>query len=215
MFGFLSKSLKNRVIWVSRVRFIPFFLLLVASIITNLLLARKVRVQEQMLIAMSAKANLIGLTVPPIDVRTADGQVQRITHSGDRATVLYIFRPECGWCEKNVANINALAAQINQKYRILGVSLPSERAREYVDQGILQFPTYSEVEETTQLAYKLGPTPQTLVISSEGRVLKNWKGAYSSTLKQEIEEYFNLHLPGINVSGSTSTTCNEPTDNNQ
>ncbi|MGE0887721.1 MAG: hypothetical protein AB7P14_29725 [Blastocatellales bacterium] len=42
----------------------------------------------------------------------------------------------------------------------------------------------------------LGSTPQTIVISPEGKVLKNWVGAYGSS-KPEIEAYFGVQLPGI------------------
>jgi len=46
-------------------------------------------------------------------------------------------------------------------------------------------------------AYKVGGTPNTLVISPEGRVLKNWRGAYMDDLQREVEQYFEVELPGI------------------
>jgi hypothetical protein len=46
-------------------------------------------------------------------------------------------------------------------------------------------------------AYKLGGTPQTLVVSEDGKVMKNWKGAYMSNIQKEVEDYFHIDLPGI------------------
>jgi len=35
-----------------------------------------------------------------------------------------------------------------------------------------------------------------LVVSGQGRVLKNSKGPYSDALKKEVEAYFDVELPG-------------------
>jgi hypothetical protein len=43
----------------------------------------------------------------------------------------------------------------------------------------------------------LGSTPQTIVISPEGRVLKNWTGSYGEQVQAELEEYFQIRLPGL------------------
>lgn len=45
--------------------------------------------------------------------------------------------------------------------------------------------------------YKFGGTPQTLVVSADGHVIKNWTGAYSGSLKTEIEGFFQIELPGL------------------
>lgn len=59
------------------------------------------------------------------------------------------------------------------------------------------FPVYNDLSPHSTSSYKLGGTPQTLVISSEGRILKSWFGAYSGPVAQEVEEYFSIRLPGI------------------
>ena len=45
----------------------------------------------------------------------------------------------------------------------------------------------------------LGSTPQTIVVSPEGKVLKVWTGAYDDKLKSEIEDYFGTQLPGLSA----------------
>jgi hypothetical protein len=34
-------------------------------------------------------------------------------------------------------------------------------------------------------------------VSSDGKIIKSWFGAYSGDLQREVEEYFKTHLPGI------------------
>jgi len=59
------------------------------------------------------------------------------------------------------------------------------------------FPVYTGLKTNTTQAYKFGGTPQTLVISSDGHVQKNWMGAYAGATKSEIEAYFEVHLPEL------------------
>ena len=47
-------------------------------------------------------------------------------------------------------------------------------------------------------AYRLSGTPQTIVVSSRGEVMKNWNGAYVGDVKHEVESYFGIILPGLN-----------------
>jgi hypothetical protein len=46
-------------------------------------------------------------------------------------------------------------------------------------------------------SYGLGPTPLTLVLSSDGEILKSWVGAYSGHTQKEVESYFGITLPGL------------------
>jgi hypothetical protein len=43
----------------------------------------------------------------------------------------------------------------------------------------------------------LESTPQTIIISPDGRVMKNWVGAYGESLRPEVEAYFGIKLPGL------------------
>lgn len=45
----------------------------------------------------------------------------------------------------------------------------------------------------------LGATPQT-VVSREGRVVKNWIGAFGPNSQADVEEFFGVQLPGLTVS---------------
>jgi hypothetical protein len=45
--------------------------------------------------------------------------------------------------------------------------------------------------------YKLGGTPQTIVVSPQGQVTRIWSGAFAEDLQREVEDYFSVKLPGI------------------
>ena len=61
----------------------------------------------------------------------------------------------------------------------------------------MQFPIYTDLAANSVLAYRLGGTPNTLVVSGDGRLLHQWRGAYSGSSKKEIEDYFGITLPGV------------------
>jgi len=37
----------------------------------------------------------------------------------------------------------------------------------------------------------------TIVISSEGKVLDDWSGAYAQATREDVESFFKIKLPGI------------------
>jgi hypothetical protein len=54
-------------------------------------------------------------------------------------------------------------------------------------------PARSETLHTPGM--RLKGTPQTLLIDKEGRVLKNWQGAYIGLNHADIQKYFQVRLP--------------------
>ena len=53
-----------------------------------------------------------------------------------------------------------------------------------------------DVSDITRNSLKIGGTPQTIVLSKNGEVLKSWRGAYMSTVKDDVENFFGIRLPG-------------------
>jgi len=56
---------------------------------------------------------------------------------------------------------------------------------------------YTDLSDDTKKAYKMGGTPQTIVVSSDGQVLQNWNGAYTGEQQKQVEEFFGITLPGL------------------
>jgi peroxiredoxin len=92
---------------------------------------------------------------------------------------------------------------MNGKYRIIGLSLSNEELKNYADTHLFDFPIYTKISSETLLNYKFGATPQTVVVSPDGKIEKVWKGAYSGNIQSEIEDYFRIKLPGL-VESDTS-----------
>lgn len=154
--------------------------------------------RERIQTLKSEQRLVAGTFVPPIRATDPDGRGVTISYTGDGiSTVLYVFAPDCGWCKRNIANVRAMAHNTPPRVRFIGLSLTGDGLREYLSQNDLGFPVCWGISDDVKAAYKIGGTPQTILISDQGRVLKNWMGAYSGELKKEIEAYLGVTLPGI------------------
>lgn len=114
-----------------------------------------------------------------------------------QASVSDVLSPSCIWCERNRKNIDELTKAKGKDSRFVGLSLSGEQLKEYVEEHHLNFPVYTGLKSDAIQALGLGGTPQTIVISPEGLVLKNWPGAYREQTQREVEDYFQVRLPGL------------------
>jgi peroxiredoxin len=139
----------------------------------------------------------LGTTVEPITALDLDGKPHTISYQDTgKPTVLYVLSPDCIWCDRNRENIAKLT-ELGDRFQFIGLSLTNAGLRDYVTKHQLKFPVYTNLTPETVTSLGLGTTPQTIVISPEGRVLKNWTGAYDDRKRGEIEEYFETRLPGV------------------
>jgi protein-disulfide isomerase-like protein with CxxC motif len=139
--------------------------------------------------------------VPDIIGLTPDGQGQTLHfRQATLPTVLYVFTPQCGWCKKNLPNLHALIDASGSRYLLVGISLTSQDLKEYLIKEKLSIPVYADIKPDVRSAYQLGGTPETIVISRDNKVMRVWRGAYEGALKQEIENFLQVQLPGCCVS---------------
>lgn len=172
-------------------------LLLVCSVTINVFLARKVYQTREAAYRLWSERQLIpGSAVPPLEGTTADGKQLTFNYGvSERPLLIYEFSPSCSWCVRNQQSVEALTAAIENKYRIVGVSLSAEGLDEYLKKHHFVFPILAQLSEKCLPAYKLGGTPRTVVVSPDGKVVKNWSGAYMEDVKDEVEKYFGVGLP--------------------
>jgi hypothetical protein len=172
---------------------------LAVSVTLNVLLARRVRSLTYARSASMAEYQLqVGSAVPPIAVKRLGGQKEVISYQGvNQTTILYVFTPPCSWCARNMDNFKTLLGKESGEYRFIALSLSDDTLAEYVAKNDLKLPVYSGLSMDTKAAYKLSGTPQTIVISPEGRVLQNWMGAYVGDQKSQVEAFFHVTLPGL------------------
>jgi len=174
-------------------------LLLLASLSLNVYLGWKVKQTPTASSVPPITARISpGLKVDPVTAVGLDGKQLTIAFdTTDKPTVFYVVSPSCIWCERNKANIGTLTATKGNDFRFIGLSLAESGLKEYVDRHHLNFPMYTRLTSGTISSLGLGGTPQTIVISPDGRVLKNWIGAYTEQLQPEVESYFGIQLPGL------------------
>ena len=174
-------------------------LLLLASVSLNIVLARRVWSFTHLQSSKASERLLkAGTTVAPLTAKRLDGQQEVISYQSiSEPTVLYIFTPPCSWCARNMDNLKVLLDKERGKYRFIALSLSEQTLQQYVAKNDLKIPVYSGLSSETLKTYKLGSTPQTIVISREGKVLQDWVGAYVGDQKSQVEAFFHVTLPGL------------------
>jgi len=174
---------------------------LVASLCLNVFLGWKVQRLGNTLAAIpNPNELLIGTFLSSVTVSNLNNHQETITLAGTGVpTVLYVFSPTCVWCDRNIKNIKTLADLKKDSFHFVGLSLADGNLDKYVNKHEFNFPVYKKLQMENINTLKLGSTPQTIVISPEGKVLKSWTGAYGARLKGEIETFFGAQLPGTTV----------------
>jgi peroxiredoxin len=139
-----------------------------------------------------------GMVVKSIQVKDLQGNPMSISFADSRVpAVIYVFRPACSWCAKNMRNLKTLVAAKGGNFRFVGISLQDQGVSEYVQSNGLTMPVFTQPDATAIEELHLNPTPQTIVIDINGKVIKNWAGAYQGAIKKEVESYFAINLPGL------------------
>jgi peroxiredoxin len=177
---------------------------LVLSVTVNVLLAHRLR---RLNVPKPAERILtIGSTLPPIRLKALDGHQEWLSYQNStQPTVLYVFTPSCSWCARNMDNFKTLLDKERGHYRFIGLSLSGETLPEYVAKNDLKLPVYYGVSSETLKTYKFGTTPQTIVVSPEGRILQDWVGAYAGDQKTQVEAFFRVTLPGLLIEPESGT----------
>ena len=176
-------------------------ILLLSSKGINVLLTRRIsdlRAAIRMLKQeISAAASLQkGKLFPSIQAQDVGGKPVSFDPLGDnKPTILYVFSPQCDWCTRNLDNIKALAEGTSEKYKLMGLSTSINGLKDYVVEHGLGFPVYA-MQPSDRSRLRTG-TPRTLIMSTDGKIIENWFGAYGGELQNKVEEYFQITLPGV------------------
>jgi hypothetical protein len=123
------------------------------------------------------------------------GQVEGVDFA--KPTILYVFRPSCEWCTRNLANLRAILAGVESRYRVVGLSLDPNLGDYLHRNGLdgLEVFTEPNVDAVTEL--RLGATPQMIVIAPGGTVVRSWTGALGGIVGKEVEAFLGVSLPGV------------------
>jgi len=168
--------------------------LLLSSLILNLALALKIHDLR----AVKIPPPITGVSLSPFPASDLGGRRELLTFSdAGKPTVLYVLSPDCRWCSRNLANIRTLASKRGSSYRFIGIAVAVPNPKGFSEAFDPGFPIYSISSFDVVKQIPLGTTPQTLVVTPQGLVVKNWVGAFSDSNRKEIEAYFGVELPGL------------------
>jgi peroxiredoxin len=136
----------------------------------------------------------------PLHVKRLDGSPSVVSmQEMDVPTILYVFTPECEWCERNIRNIQVLAEHAPGRYRLIGLSLDRRDVDAYVAFNSFTFPVFIEPNLETSRNYGLGATPMTFLVSKDGHVDTIWIGAYTASIIEDIRARLGVELPGMTL----------------
>lgn len=146
--------------------------------------------------AMQEQSLQPGTHLERLTFADVEGRSMGVTFLGSkRPTIIYVFSPACSWCNKNATNFNRLVGWGAGEYRFLGLCLDRTKLRttvsgSYRPEGIPigTDPSASEIKRL-----RLGATPHTILVGTDGRVMRSWVGAYDLALCREIEA--ELRIP--------------------
>lgn len=175
--------------------------LLVLSTILNVFLAIEVtnlRSKNTILSQSEEHQLLLGRNVPNLEIKDLEGKEVEVDFSKiSSPSIVYLFSPDCIWCNRNLRNIRHLYENVKDKYNFIGLSISKDSASQYVKDTEIEFPVFTEPSESNRVEYYFRSTPATYVISNEGKIIKYWSGAYAQKNTESIEAYFNIKLPGL------------------
>ena len=169
--------------------------LLAASVAVNLGLSVRVRQLHAAPVGIVAP----GTQLSPLKAQSLEGAQGEVGYGPlNRPTIFYYYSDTCAWCERNWSSVRILSARASRQFRFVAVSLskpgPATLQR---FAGDVQWAHGISGEQ--QREYGFSGTPYTLVVSSDGRVLRSWPGAYKDRVRRQLEDYFDIRLPELDT----------------
>jgi len=174
--------------------------LLVLSVGVNALQAQKIRA---LTITGRSAVSVVGRPVMSISGASLAGQPAMVTLQGRLPTVIYHFSSSCGWCDRNWDNLEAVAEAARGRYRVIAVSA-EQGLKAYAEHRALSVEVIEQLNPAAERLLNLTGTPKTIIVGADGIVTHEWPGAYTNRVARQVEELFDIHLPGLSPAGSPS-----------
>ena len=167
--------------------------LLALSAGINVLQARRI---HSLIDASTPVSPAIGTAAPPLVGFSLSGAPREVGLRTGVPTLVYYFSPTCVWCERNWENIRSLTLAAGAKYRLVAVS-SARGLKKYMDDRRLTVDVVEGIGENTRSRFGFGGTPHTVVVSGEGVITHDWRGAFTPRTERQIEDLFDVALPGV------------------
>jgi len=185
---------------ISRKMGLVLLLLMLILVALNIILVKQNRDLKTSMNAHPGRPEDIrsGTAVPALEGKDLNGNTFTISYGADRRkTVLLSFSPQCGICDMNMPNWEAIIKGVDKNaFRVAAVSLVTEGTKEYIARhNFGDTPLMAEIKAEGRSAYKFHSTPQTVLIDASGKVEKVWTGLVRGEMRKEIEQALGVKLP--------------------
>ncbi len=176
----------------------PLLILIVSSLTLNAALAARVQRQRGIIKSLTPGPVLkVGDRFGPLTGTTLQGEPATLVPAEHAGLVLYVYTASCGWCVRNANNMReTLNAARLRGMSVYALALDRKGAKEFLDSHSVEA-SIVVPSDAAKEAYSLGGTPQMLIIGPDGRIVKNWRGAFNKSTAAEVEAYFKISLPGL------------------
>ena len=171
-------------------------ILLALSVGLNVLQAQKIRAITS---SGGHRSSLVGSKAVSFEGRTPDGRAIEVGFDARVPTVIYYFSTRCGWCERNWANLEALADSANGRFRVVAVTTERD-IKGYVKDRDPRVEFLEAMDEDAVRAYRFTATPHTVVVDGSGLITHEWQGAFMNGIGKQVEDLFDIGLPGLSAS---------------
>jgi hypothetical protein len=181
------------------IRNAPVTAVIVSSLCLNAALTARMMRQQEIIEGLTPRPVLeIGDEIGVIDGAYLSGDSTAIVPTAaPNGVVLYVYAATCGWCERNGDNMRAVFdAARSRGQKVYALALVADDAAEFLAKhGVAAEIVVPAPDARSK--YGFGGTPQTLVVGSDGKVIRNWRGAMVESTKSDVEEFFGVRLPGL------------------
>jgi len=163
---------------------------LIISMMMNVVMLRRNRTLGEWVEAYRSRLVIPkGVRLPTIQGRDLAGKPIAIDfEKQDHPTILFVFSPSCNVCTANWPKWDLiLQSRPNTNWRAIFVNMGSPTTSEYRQLHALNH--YSVVESLATesiLAYRLFQTPETILLSREGKVIFSWEGAITDDVGKSL-----------------------------
>jgi hypothetical protein len=134
---------------------------------------------------------LPGTLVPPLKGIGLSGEPLDISYNTRQNTLLLIFSPHCGFCEKNWPQWKSLLSSLDRsRTQPVLVDLSSTVTTAFLSAHQISTEVLmAHVDPAAYAKYSLRITPQTILINKDGVVSHVWTGLLTNSEQKEILAY--------------------------
>jgi thiol-disulfide isomerase/thioredoxin len=145
---------------------------------------------------------LVGKKAPPVAITSAEGGSLRLGAMNNKVTVLNFFMSTCGWCKKQIPDVQAVADTYRAKgVDFLMVSADTRRSKDDILKTVKDLksdlPIALDGKRVAAGAYGVRGYPTLFLLNKDGTIEAVHRGA-KKTLKDNLKAQLDVLLAGKN-----------------